>query len=111
MYSPTPFGPVLSHCVHEVPSGSLVHDLADRGMRVTAPNGSVNLLPACNTNGGTWPMRQELPPDYDGWLQYTELNVSDLGLSGGFDQFSSVMSVPDHPKEPARESAVLPKGQ
>jgi hypothetical protein len=42
-----------------------------------------------------------LPPNYDGWLQYTALNVSRLGLEGGFDAFTNIMSVPDKPKRPA----------
>ena len=70
--------------------------------------GQVTLLPKCDTSGGKWPMRQareSLPPDYDGWLQYTELNVTDVDLTGGFDQFSSVMSVPDEPKKAAQDRA------
>ena len=33
----------------------------------------------------------------DGWLQYTAVNVSKLGLKGGFDAFTNTMSVPDVP--------------
>jgi len=101
VYSPTPFGSVLQHCVHEVPSGSHASELADGSTRVECPNGTVYTIPACDTNGGAWPMRLgagDLPANYDGWLQYTELNVSDVGLQGGFDSFTSIMSVPDIPK-------------
>ena len=103
-YTPTPFGPVLSHCVHEVPNGAQLSERSDGGVHVTAPDGFVQVLPACETSGGKWPIRApaaSLPANYDGWLQYTELNVSDLGLQGSFDQFTSVMSVPDHPKRRA----------
>ena len=103
-YEPTPFGHILRHCVHEVPSGARASALPDGSTRVENPNGTTWEIPACNTNGGKWPMRKpapseltDLPPDYDGWLQYTALNVSALGLSGGFDSFTSVMSVPDVP--------------
>lgn len=106
VYASTPFGSVLQHCVHEVPSGSHASELANGSTRVECPNGTVYTIPACDTNGGAWPMRRSatkgsyggLPPNYDGWLQYTELNVSDLGLQGGFDSFTSTMSVPSVPK-------------
>mmetsp|Transcript_8858 Transcript_8858/g.19762 ORF Transcript_8858/g.19762 Transcript_8858/m.19762 type:complete len:299 (-) Transcript_8858:329-1225(-) len=101
-YSHTPFGPILSHCVHEVPSGAHVTQMADGQIRVLAPDGTLRMIPECDTQGGAWPMRQALPPNYDGWLQYTELNASDLGLKGGFDSFTSVMSVPDTPKQEAQ---------
>ena len=103
-YSPTPFGPVLSHCVHEVPNGAHLSERPDGRVQVSGPDGVVTILPACDTVGGKWPVRvraASLPPNYDGWLQYTELNVSDIGLHGSFDQFTSVMSVPDHPKRRA----------
>ena len=28
-----------------------------------------------------------LPPDYDGWLQYTELNTTDLNVQNTFDAY------------------------
>jgi hypothetical protein len=43
-----------------------------------------------------------LPADYDGWLQYTAVNASKLGLQGGFDSFTNTMSVPDVPKKRAQ---------
>ncbi len=118
-YSPTPFGLVLAHCVHEVPSGALVDALPDGTRVVSAPDGTHTVLQPCDTNGGEWPIWRAseegkggresaepnpLPPDYDGWLQYTALNVSELGLTGGFDSFTSVMSVPD---APARRAHIL----
>jgi hypothetical protein len=123
-YSPTPFGEVLSHCMHEVPSGA--HVTVEDGWTLVEPSdeSAAYRIPPCETGNGAWPVwrvpsgskpkaatssstttsstasgrRLQLPPDYDGWLQYTVLNTSALGLTGGFDQFTSVMSVPDVPK-------------
>lgn len=112
-YAATPFGHVLSHCLHEVPNGAVSRALDDGSTEVTAPSGEVTIVPKCDTRGGRDPvlMRNKphessgrlgsLPPDYDGWLQYTALNVSKLGLQGGFDAFTNVMSVPDKPKKAA----------
>ena len=58
LYTPTPVGKILSHCVHEVPSGAHVKELDDGRMHVTAPGGVVTLLPKCDTDGGKWPIRQ-----------------------------------------------------
>ena len=114
-YEPTPFGHVLRHCIHEVPSGAHASELPGGRMRIECPNGTVYEIPACDTNGGRWPIRlgaassvSGLPPNYDGWLQYTALNVSALGLSGGFDSFTSVMSVPDVPKRRPQLLYVFP---
>lgn len=111
-YAHTPFGHVLSHCVHEVPNGAVSRSLADGSTEVVAPDGAVTIIPQCDTRGGRDPvlMRNNplqssgrpLPPDYDGWEQYTALNVTRLGLKGGFDAFTNVMSVPDKPKKPAQ---------
>ena len=111
-YSPTPFGAVLSHCLHEVPSGAKVTARSDGSTLVITPDGSKKIIAQCEANGG-WPVWRAssemsrdapypLPADYDGWLEYTALNVSALGLSGGFDAFTSVMSVPDVPKRKAQ---------
>jgi hypothetical protein len=117
---------MLSSCVHEIPSGSHVsHATSADGVVTTLvemPNGDIRKIPACNTtkivseDGSTsvqnLPMLVStaetrmskksdvggLPPDYNGWLQYTALNVSRAGLTGGFDSFTNVMSVPDVPK-------------
>ena len=114
-YSPTPFGRVLSHCVHEVPSGARVTVFKDGTVVAVAVNGDRHTFPPCDTAGGKWPIWRArdwnelenaaadgLPPNYDGWLQYTALNTSALGLSGSFDSFTSVMSVPDVPKRKAQ---------
>ena len=88
---------------------------------MTKPDGSVHHIPKCETLGRELLIPRSkaamkssssstsstststssidsLPPDYKGWLQYTAVNVSRLGLSGGFDSFTNVMSVPDVPK-------------
>ena len=39
-----------------------------------------------------------LPPNYDGWLQYTEVNTTDLAVDTTFDAFTNYMSVPEVPK-------------
>jgi len=79
---------------------------------VIAPDGSMKLIPKCDTRNGRDPVLLHaaaptdkvggLPPNYDGWLQYTAVNASKLGLQGGFDAFTNVMSVPDKPKRPAQ---------
>lgn len=101
-------GLVLKDCVHEIPIGSHISELPDGRTRVYSLDGTVTIIPKCNTKNGTLPMLKlrvnytsPLPADYDGWLQYTALNTSRLGLSGGFDAFTSYMSVPDTPQEPA----------
>lgn len=112
-YTPTPFGYVLSHCIHHIPSGAQSTVLPDGNTEVLAPNGTRIMIAKCDTQDGVYPVRipreqgnrveaTSLPPDYDGWLQYTAVNVSKLGLSGGFDAFTNVMSVPDKPAEPAQ---------
>jgi len=100
-YTNTPVGRILSHCVHEVPEGTHLHSHDDGSTLATLPDGTYRNIPACDTRNGTFPMLLRgtpLPPDYDGWLQYTAVNVSKLGLSGGFDSFTNTMSVPDLPK-------------
>lgn len=112
-YSPTPFGQILSHCIHEVPDGAVSYELPDGSTKVVSPNGDLTLIPKCDTRGGRDPILLgsdshrpsrpvgDLPPDYNGWLQYSALNVSRLGLKGGFDAFTNIMSVPDKPKRAA----------
>ena len=109
LYSPTPYGQVLSHCVHEVPSGSHIKELPSGDTLVVPPNKGVKgyVIPKCDDRNGTLPVLkrsvrksvQGLPPNYDGWLQYTALNTSQVGLTGGFDAFTNVMTVPDVPKD------------
>lgn len=114
LYERTPFGHVLAHCLHEVPNGAVSREMANGTTQVTAPDGTVIYIPKCDTRGGldavllrTDPSvmtahADGLPPDYDGWLQYTALNVTRLGLQSGFDAFTNVMSVPDKPKRAAQ---------
>ena len=107
LYAPTPAGHILAHCVHQVPEGSHISTTTEGVMSARLPDGTLRQFPVCETLNGTLPVRvarpnnyggTPLPPDYDGWLQYTAVNVSKLGLTGGFDGFSNVMSVPDLPK-------------
>jgi len=100
LYVPTPAGWMLEKCVHEVPSGSKIVKASANWLNVTSPNGDKHRIPPCDTTRA--PLfrttksdthAQGLPPDYDGWLQYTAYNDS-----RGFDSFTSVMSVPDAPK-------------
>jgi len=118
-YTRTPFGHFLSSCVHEVPEGSHLSHNDDGTTMVTSMSGKViDTIPACDTQNSTLPMRlpsaasavqgTPLPPDYDGWLQYTAVNVSKLGLEGGFDAFTNVMSVPDVPEEEADQLFLFP---
>ena len=95
LYSLTPFGHLLSRCVHEIPSGSATEELSNGDTIVTPPSGAKFMIPKCDTS--KYPLRRPepasfervggtpLPPDYDGWLQYTALNISQVGLAGGFD--------------------------
>jgi hypothetical protein len=113
LYTTTPFGDILSHCVHEVPNGALVNVLKSGAKEISTPNGTLLFkLPPCDTQGGKLSIRRAqpnpLPPDYDGWLQYTSLNASELGLSDGFDAFTSIMSVPDVPKRMADQLFFFP---
>ena len=122
LYTRTPVGWVLSHCVHEVPEGahhieqqdgsthvfeshehqesgrkpSLVIPRCDRRDKRAGHEGEI--LPVLRRNAVANVTGTPLPPDYDGWLQYTAVNVSTAGISGGFDAFTNIMSVPDLPK-------------
>ena len=117
-YSVTPFGHILSRCVHEIPSGSATEELANGDTVVTPPSGAKYTIPKCDTS--KYPLRRPkpasfqriggtpLPPDYDGWLQYTALNISQVGLAGGFDAFTNVMSVPDLPSAEPQQLFLFP---
>jgi hypothetical protein len=103
-YTRTPFGHVLSHCVHEVPSGSNVFEIEGGGGTVVQPPYEPSyVIPKCIGAAGSPVLRRagnsSLPPNYDGWLQYTVLNVDWVGANQSFDAFTSVMSVPDMPKQ------------
>lgn len=106
-YSPTPAGWVLSHCVHEVRSDALVTELASGDTLVRHSEEDDRIIPRCDNLNGTHPTllpkqffskpslsSSDLPPDYDGWLQYTAYHDPE-----GFDSFVGEMSVPDVPKE------------
>ena len=112
-YSSTPYGYVLSKCVHEVPSGSHAREMKDGSTLVTLKDGkSTILIPKCVSEYGhpTHVARGQeevfgdgvggtpLPPNYDGWLQYTEVNTTDLAVDTTFDAFTNYMSVPEVPK-------------
>ena len=53
--------------------------------------------------GVTDPDPNPLPPDYDGWLQYTAFEDS-----GGFDSMVATMSVPDIPKSKPQILYIFP---
>lgn len=104
-YQRTPAGLVLSHCVRQVESGSSVRELADGSTLVTPPQGAPTRFPPCDTHNGTFPVLVSdrpargaavgdgLPPDYDGWLQYTKYENDT-----GFDSFLGSFTVPDNPE-------------
>ena len=100
---------MLAHCVHQIREDSQLISNPDGSTTITSPDDVTTTIPACDTQNGTVSMllpripktAQGLPPNYDGWLQYTALNTSAIGVEGGFDGFTNIMSVPDVPKEPA----------
>jgi len=112
LYVPTPAGPMLRSCVHEVPSGTELRQIhtpdgEDTGaMEALLPDGTSRILPKCDTsrhpmfqprlhggrrrtNGGKQPFA------YDGWLEYTAINGN-----SSFDIFLGDMSVPQNPASP-----------
>ena len=112
LYTRTPAGEVLSHCVHEVPHMAHAQEQPDGSTLITMEDGSSKMIPKCDnvvggvaypvlrrsgganaTSIGTDPQPNPLPPDYDGWLQYTAFQDAD-----GFDSFTGEMSVPDVPE-------------
>lgn len=118
-YTRIPFGrSVLSHCLHEIPTGSSHVALPNGATEVTPPGKPPYIVPKCESdhptfrfNGATTTLDVEgrpLPPDYDGWLEYTELNITDVQGKKGFDTFTSYMSVPDVPEEPADQLFFFP---
>jgi hypothetical protein len=103
LYTPTPAGWVLSHCVHEVPSGTHLKGLPSREILATYPDGTEVVLPLCkgpngepvlHTNRSAVPGAPEV---YDGWTTYTEFDVSSQGATATFDKFIGNMSVPNLP--------------
>jgi hypothetical protein len=112
-YSPTPYGYVLTKCMHSVPSNSHLKELKNGSTLVTLDNNQGSyLIPKCTSENNhpvliarnneeifnETPNKNPLPPDYDGWLQYTEINVTDLSVQNSFDAFTNYMSVPEIPK-------------
>merc|ERR1711865_565111 len=110
LYTKTPFGHILTHCTHEVPENSHLVAQEDGSTKVLTEAGQQYVIPACDTRNGTLSVRlsRPLPANYDGWLQYTAVNVSKLGLTGGFDAFTNLMSVPDKPKQAADQLYLFP---
>ena len=45
-YTPTPYGPMLTHCVREVPSGAQLTELKDGSTHVVALDGTSFHLPS-----------------------------------------------------------------
>lgn len=128
LYTATPAGYVLSHCVHEVPSGARIGWHAD-GVRRTVTNPSSELdaprvlplcLPRVDASNPVLRARDEseseakseaeaatrgLPANYDGWLQYTVANTS---APTGYTGFYGEMSVPDVPKKRPQQLFLFP---
>jgi len=106
-YVTTPVGRILSECVHNVPSGSVIEEERDEndlitGRRIVRKNNHVvEIVPRCDTT--EFPFFETIspsddppfPPDYDGWLVYTAFNTS-----SGFDTFLGDFTVPDAPASP-----------
>jgi len=110
-YRATPAGFVRSECVHSVPSGSHLQERPDH-LHVTLPTGEERRLPLCDRSDGRPAFLSDaeaarltgeavpasaggpLPPDYDGWLEYTAFKDSS---AHGFDTFLGDFSVPDAP--------------
>ena len=116
-YSPTPYGYVLSKCMYEVPTYSKMKELKNGSTLVMLANNQGSyIIPKCKSHNNDPILIAKnhekifdeeddkelkgspLPPDYDGWLQYTELNTTDLNVQDTFDAFTNYMSVPEIPK-------------
>lgn len=113
-YTATPAGYVKSECVRTVPSGAHLEEREDH-LRVTLPSGEVQrhalcdrsdgrptFLPAAHAERGQVAASDAskvvggpLPPDYDGWLEYTAFKDAS---AKGFDSFLGDFSVPDAPQ-------------
>jgi hypothetical protein len=110
LYTATPHGWVLSHCVHNVPSGTHLEKMPTREILATYPDGSQHVLPLCKSAEGlpTFHTKKSAMPGgpevYDGWLAYTEYDVFSPTTNTTFDQFTGYMSTPD---TPARAPQVL----
>lgn len=95
-YVRTPVGYVREDCVREVPNGVHIEE-RDADMLLTHADGRQSTMPYCDTKNGARPAFLEhvpgpLPPDYDGWEEYTSVENSD-----GYDTFLGYFSVPDKP--------------
>ena len=111
-YVHTPAGGMREDCVHAVPSGSELVDDGD-AMAVVLNGRVVAKHPHClgatktpvmaaalagdKASGSlrgppTLQRGLQLPPDYDGWIEYTAANVSDT-----YDAFLGFFSVPNTP--------------
>lgn len=88
-------------CHHDVPSGThLAFDASSGGLLARAADGTTKLLPRCahalpftELSNVTRPLLRAstpLPPDYNGWMQYTAFTDA-----AGFDAFLGNFSVPD----------------
>jgi len=121
VYAATPAGWVLSHCITDLPEGATVSRVSETETNIILVTGETVPVPLCrpkvnrtnptlrrNSPKSTQPPTTEaeegqgqgqrqvsqLPPDYDGWLQYTAANYTP-----GFDVMTNAMSVPDLPKK------------
>jgi hypothetical protein len=116
-YTATPSGFLLSHCVYNVPN--YAHSRRDQitGELIVSASevdgGDIlATLPSCKplvnlsnpvlkthtfdiSSSSHRAISNPLPPDYDGWLQYTAFNQTNTN----FDNFTSTMSVPNIPED------------
>jgi len=113
LYTPTPAGWILSDCVHEVPSGTVLKELPTRELLATYPNGDEVILPLCkapegfpvlHTNRAAVPGAPEI---YDGWTAYTEFDIANIPTNT-FDTMIGNMTVPNAPAKPPQVLYLFP---
>lgn len=104
-YRATPSGYILAHCVHKVASGTHLEQDTVSGEMTAQLNGNSHVISKCDNylHGSYMPTflskqdASDLPPlpaDYNGWLQYTEFNLT---AAETFDSFLGKFSVPNAP--------------
>jgi len=79
-WTPTPNGLLPSHCVKEVPSGSVIGK-EENHLRITHPSGKEELFPLCD-------FKRNNTGVVNGWIAWTEMGGSN------FNSFSGTWDVP-----------------
>lgn len=106
LYAATPAGWVLAHCVYDIPGNAEIEKHNSTTL-VRLISGELKTVPQClpkvnsenpvlrrnNARSESARQSRQLPPDYDGWLQYAAFNHTP-----SFDTMTNLMSVPDVPK-------------